>query len=67
MLLLSGLARAFGLAPPRAATDGTSLWPPCLQDFNTEVTEMLRVLRVAGWWPQRHGATACGWHGDPHL
>jgi hypothetical protein len=25
---------------------GRSLRPPCLQGFNTEVTEMLRALRV---------------------
>jgi len=27
---------------------GGSLRPPCLQSFNTEVTEMLRALRVEG-------------------
>ena len=27
---------------------GGSLWPPCLQSFNTEVTETLRALRVEG-------------------
>jgi len=27
---------------------GRPLRPPCLQDFNTEVTEMLRALRVEG-------------------
>jgi len=27
---------------------GGSLRPPCLQSFNTEVTETLRALRVEG-------------------
>jgi len=27
---------------------GGSLQPPCLQSFNTEVTEILRALRVEG-------------------
>jgi len=29
-----------------SANGGRSLWPPCLQGFNTKVTEILRALRV---------------------
>ena len=39
---------AYDLAQPWAQTGGGSLRSPCLQSFNTEVTEMLRALRVEG-------------------
>jgi len=42
-----GRTRGRDLAQPWTANK--QAWPPCLQDFNTEATEVLGALRVESW------------------